>query len=329
MADALTRTASLTGFADLARTLGLDPYRLVRDEHLPASVLTDPDLKVSADAVGRLLERAAMASGAPDFGLRLAETRRLSNLGVVGLVVRDQPTLRHALDILVGHSRAQNEAVSLHLDVEGDVAVLRQSIVAPGRRSSRQGRELSLGVLALTLRQLMGPTWRPHGVSFTHAALGDTPAYRRVFGVAPVFLDDFDGLVIDARDLDAAIAGADPTAAERALRYVEWEAGHPDRDLAATVRELLRALLPTGHCGIERVAAHLGASRRTLHRRLAMANGATFSELLDQTRLELMEQYLATGRHSLTEIAERLGYSSLSAFSRWRRRQASPRPQGS
>ncbi len=107
--------------------------------------------------------------------------------------------------------------------------------------------------------------------------------------------------------------------AARALRYFEQEAGLARADPAATVRDLILALLPTGTCTIDRVAAHLGMSRRTLHRRLAAAGGASFTQLLDETRLGLARKYLAAGRYSLTEIAERLGYGSLSAFSRWRR----------
>ena len=85
------------------------------------------------------------------------------------------------------------------------------------------------------------------------------------------------------------------------------------------MRDLIIALLPTGACTIKRVAAHMGVSPRTLHRRLADAGAPTFTEMLNDARIGLARRYLAAGRHSLTEIAERLGYASLSAFSRWRR----------
>jgi len=323
MAELLTRSASLTGYAELARSLGLDPHRLARDQGLPASCLTDPDLKVPALAVSRLLEQAARQSGVEDFGLRLAETRRLSNLGVVAFVVREQPTLRKAIDTLVSYTWAQNQALSLRLDVEGDVAVLREGSAGINARRSRQGLELSLGVLVLTIRSLVGQAWRPREVRFTHPRPGDLATHRRVFGVAPLFDQDFDGLVIETRDLESSVAGADPVAARQALRYIEQEAGGGPRDLAATVRELIFALLPTGACNVERVAAHMGISRRTLHRRLAEAGGVSFAELLDEARVGLARRYLQAGAYSLTEIAERLGYSSLSAFSRWRRHRLS------
>lgn len=323
MTKRLTRSASLTGYADLARSLGLDPHRLARNEGLPPACLTEPDLKIPAAAVGRLLERAAALSGAQDFGLRLAETRRLSNLGVVALVLREQPTLRKALDAVVSYSWAQNQALALRLDLHDDVAILREAPVRAGSGASRQGTELTLGVLALSIRRLVGHAWRPRDVHFSHGRPTDLATHRRVFGLTPRFDQDFDGLVIERRDLEAPIAGADPEAARRAERYLELEAGSGPRDLVAAIRELILALLPTGACTIQRVAVHLGVSRRTLHRQLA-AGGHTFSDLLDEVRVGLAQRYLAAAQHSLTEISERLGYGSLSAFSRWRRMRLGP-----
>ena len=321
MVEPLLRSASLTGYADLARALGLDPHRLAAEQGLPARCLEDPDLRIPASAVGRLLERSASLSGAPDFGLRLAETRRLSNLGAVAFVLREQPTLRKALDAMVSYIWAQNEALSLSLDVGADVAILREVFAAPHPHVGRQSIELTLAVLVRTIQRLAGQNWRPHDVCFAHARPNDVAAYRRVLGLMPLFDQDFDGVVIDARDLDTPIAGADPEAARRAERYVELEAGLGRSDPVAAARQLILALLPTGTSTVERVAAHMGVSRRTLHRQLAAAGGPTFTALLNETRLDLAGRYVASGQYSLSEIAERLGYGSLSAFSRWRRKK--------
>jgi hypothetical protein len=71
----LSRSAAVTGFAELARHLRLDPYRLADAAGVPRRALADPDLKIPAGAVGRLLELAAERARIDDFGLRLAETR--------------------------------------------------------------------------------------------------------------------------------------------------------------------------------------------------------------------------------------------------------------
>jgi AraC-like DNA-binding protein len=60
-------------------------------------------------------------------------------------------------------------------------------------------------------------------------------------------------------------------------------------------------LLPGGQAKIERVAAH----------------GARFSAIMESVRAELAAAYLGSGERSLTAIADLLGFSALSAFSRW------------
>ena len=90
----MIRSASLTGFAALARLVGLDPQRLIAEVGLPAGCLQTPEMMIRARAVGQLLELAASASGAEDFGLRLAETRELSKLGAVALVAREASRAR-------------------------------------------------------------------------------------------------------------------------------------------------------------------------------------------------------------------------------------------
>jgi hypothetical protein len=42
-----------------------------------------------------------------DFGLRLAERRSLSNLGALALLIREQPTIRKALEVLANYIHLQ------------------------------------------------------------------------------------------------------------------------------------------------------------------------------------------------------------------------------
>ncbi|EAQ02096.1 AraC family transcriptional regulator [Pseudooceanicola batsensis HTCC2597] len=81
----------------------------------------------------------------------------------------------------------------------------------------------------------------------------------------------------------------------------------------------IRAELSAGYPKLEDVAEALGTSPWTLQRRLAK-QGAVFSELVDETRRELTLIYLAEQHLGLSEVAEMLGYSELSAFSRVCRR---------
>ena len=311
------RSAGLTGYIELARAIGVDPYRMASSIGLPADCLTNPDLKIPADAVGRLLEATARRSGAEDIGLRLAESRKLSNLGIVGLVAREQPTLRAAVEVLVHHIWLQNEAISCRLESGSDIAVLRIALHSD-RRLSRQASELVMGVLIRTLRALHRSAWRPEAVMFEHGAPANLVTHRRVLGVTPEFHAEYTGVAMLTSELDAPIAAADADMARHVQHYIDQLGRKRSGDTASLVRELLTALLPTGNCSIEHVAKHMGISRRTLHRQLA-DQGVTFTELLDDVRRRVTKAHLSAGDRSLTEIAELIGYSSLSAFSRWRR----------
>ena len=68
----------------------------------------------------------------------------------------------------------------------------------------------------------------------------------------------------------------------------------------------------------DQVARQLGVDRRTVHRQLAR-EGTAFTTLLDATRTELARRHLAQPQRPLSEVAQLLGFSGLSAFSRWHR----------
>lgn len=337
----LIRSACLTDYIGVCRSVGIDPYRLLTAAGLPRACLTDPDMMIPAGAVGRLLEAAAEAAGADDFGLRLAEMRGLSNLGPVGLIVREQPTIRKAIEALIRYIRLHNQSLSLRLEESGDLVILSPALVVSRPAPVRQAVELSIGVLYRILRLFLGDAWKPQSVSFTHRAPKSRERHRRFFGTRVEFGQDFNGVVCLARDLEAPIPAADPTMARYVQRYLDSIAARPNATMRDKVRELIWMMLPTEGCSIERVAARLGANRRTLHRHLAR-EGATYSTLVDAVRTEMVTHYLEDRERPLYVVADLLGFSALSVFSRWFRARfgcsvsawraaqqaASPLPQG-
>ena len=322
----LCRSAALTGYADLARARGLDPLRLASEAGVPVAALSDPDLKIPTPAVAWMLEAAAERSGLQDFAIRLAETRRLSNMGAVGLIAREQPSLRKSLEVMVQYQWMQNDALLVHIEETPEIGVVRIDVIGAGQRSTRQATELAVGALCRNVRALMGERWRPEAVCFAHAAPTDLAAHRRLFGVTPMFDQDFDGIVFTRTDFDAPITSADPAMAKQIERYVDQIAARQVKSARDEVGELIVLLLPTGVCNADWVARHLGVDRRTVHRRLA-AEGTSFSELMDEMRKQLAQSLMANSGRTLAAVAEHLGFSGASAFSHWFQRMhgCSPR----
>jgi hypothetical protein len=89
----LIRGACLTDYIEVARSVGLEPYRMLDAVGLPRASLNSPDLKISLPAFICLLEASARAANIDNFGLRLSERPLLSNLGAIELMAREQPEL--------------------------------------------------------------------------------------------------------------------------------------------------------------------------------------------------------------------------------------------
>lgn len=316
----VVRSASLTNFAEVARRGGLDPAALLREFELPARCLDDPETVVPLDAVRALLEASAERSGIEGFGLLMAETRRLSALGPLGLLAREQPTLRLAVEAFVAYGRTLNDALYLTIEEAGDVVVLREEIVVGHAGAVRQSTELAIGVAFRLLRHFLGPDWRPRRVCFAHDAPRDRSVHERLFGRHVEFGHDFNGIVCARADLERPNPDADPELARLARKLLDAQsAARAQPGTTAQVRELVVMLLGTGTCSIDRAAQHLGVDRRTIHRRLAR-EGETFSRIVDSVRRELAERYLKDGRRDVAEVASLLGFSAPSGFSHWYRR---------
>ncbi len=314
------RSASLTNYAEVARGAGLDPGRMLSEFGLPPRCLKEPELKVPIDAVRRLLEASAERSGIEGFGLLMAEARRLSNLGPLGLLIREQPTMRLALDVFARYANRFNESLFLTLEESGDVVVLREELIVGGGGTVRQSTELAIGVAFRTLRAFLGPNWRPRRVCFAHDAPADRSVHERIFGRNVEFGHDFNGIVCSRRDLEVPNPDADPELAKLARQLLDSDPANRSPDMSTRVREIVVMLLGTGMCTIDRAARHLGVDRRTIHRRLAR-EGATFSGLVESVRRELAERYVGDRNRKLAEVAALLGFSVPSAFSRWYKRQ--------
>ena len=200
---ALIRTTSLTGYLNLAKSLGLDGVRLMRDVKLDPADIVVPDRWVPAASVARLLDTSAREAGREDFGVRFAELRRLSTMGPLSVVLREEPDLRSVLALLMRYEYAYNEAMRMRLDESGGLATIR--VWFEFGEPAPDGQALGLGVAALhgILRECAGPRWQPLSVCFQNRAPANLDTVHRVLGTGLKFDHDFSGIILDASDLDS------------------------------------------------------------------------------------------------------------------------------
>jgi AraC-like DNA-binding protein len=317
----LVRAASLTGYFTVADQLGLDVTPLLRRAGLTGSMMRNPEQMIPARSAVGLLEDSAAASDCVTFGLRMAAERRLSDIGMVSLLIVHQPTLREALEVLSEFRNRINSNLTLQIEEHGDTVFLREQFALNPPVVSRQVNDVALGVLCRMCRTLMGDDWRPQCVCLSYerpASPGDRAVYDRLFNCSLQFGSDFDGIVVEASDMDRVNPRSDPALAHHARELVGAMIDPGLRTMAEEVEQSIRLLMPAGRASVGGVADALGTNIRTLQRRLDREE-TSFSDLLDRARVQQVTQHFANRRLRLTDVAHLLGYSTLASFSAWYR----------
>ncbi len=314
----LVRVAALAGFFPTMQALGADPAPLLKEVGLSPRLLGNAEQMIPARPAIRLLERGAEVTNCATFGLRMAESRGIANLGATSLLIAHQPTLRAALSALAQYRNRINSTLVLHLDDFGDSILIREDFSLDSPEASQQASDLALGVLAGLCKSVLGDDWHAESVCFTHSAPpgAEMSVYRRLFGCKPEFNSEFNGILIHPRDLDRPNQRADPALAEHARKLIETVMSPERHSVAQQVEQSILLLLPAGLANIQTCSDLLGMTVRTLQRNLD-AECASFSALLNKARVQLATQYLSNRRNRITDVAEMLGYGSIGAFTRW------------
>ncbi len=318
------RGGLLTPYAEAVRLLELD-FRQIGE--LSPEAFSHPRAPIPAEGFAELLRTTARASMRPDLGLLVGDAFRLPMLGPLGLLMREQVTVGEALDAYHRHAGLEGDPLLVKLTTTKDAVLACPLPVGRSRRGDPIVADMVLAGLVKLLSGLAGdPAWRPSAVWLTHREAIDEAAYRRRLGC--VVLDaPFDALILSPAALAAPIPGADPEMAGQVERFLADPGAPTIGALSAQVEALIAELLPSGGCGVEQVAWRLGVDRRTIHRRLAL-EGVSFTSLVERRRRDLLAGPLGRSGRPLTVLAGLLGFSSLAAFSRWRRHVlARPAPE--
>lgn len=314
------RAAALTNFIETARSVGLDPYALLREARIHPEALVDPEHPLPLAPVAWILEESARRAHCDGFALLMAESRSLGSLGPLSLLLAHQPDARRVIDGLVRYQSLLAEALVLSHEASDGMLIVRADL-ADGRVGP-QAIELAIGIGCRVIAAAIGGRWRPESVHFRHARPSDVRVHHRLFQCEIVFDSDFAGWVCSEGGLAAANNPVcDPELARHAERYLDLMlAERSTGSIEDRVRRAIYLMLPSGGANLERVAEALGLHPRALQRQLEK-EGRPFAMLLNNVRRELAMRHLATMTQNVTAVALMTGYATPSAFTRWFRSQ--------
>ena len=312
---ARARAVMLTNYTEVARHFGLDPYAMLGRAGLHPSALRDPENWLPAGRILALLEDSARRAGRDDFSVLLGECRTFASLGPVSLLLRHEATLRDIIEAAIEHRRLINELVHIRIRDDGKNVAIEWALV-PGLRST-EGINLLATIAYRVLVEGAGCSWQPDCLHFRQSMPEHIATFRRIFGCALEFDAEFDGISCSSASLEAPNAFADPGLAAHARRLLQLMPGLRHNDtMSERTRSTIPFLIANGQANAEDVADCIGVPVRTLQRKL-IAEGESFSGLLNETRRELAVRYLGNSTQSITAVAQLTGYSALSSFTRW------------
>lgn len=267
-----------------------------------------------ADWIG-LLEAVAAADPRPALGLHVGQCIAPRHAGVMGYIALSCESLGEAFMRFERFHRLVYDGNPAVMSIHGDVVTLGWGIEhgLPGQLAD----ETAVAAFATLVRKLVNQRLAPTSINFVNPRPADLEPYESFFGCPVTFGGTVTCVTFPASYLMLPIAHSDPglctlleNQAESLLRALPGR-----QDFQTELKEALLRSLHEGTPTLERVAARLAMSSRTLQRRLGELD-LNFQHLLDRTRAELARGYLLEGNLTLAEIALLLGYSEQSAFNR-------------
>ncbi len=312
---------SKANFQDLQaclRPVGLDP-----------SIIVDPLNEEPLRSYCEKFLESRRGSSDEDVGLQFGLEFEPKLLGLVGYAAIMSPTLGACLRTLTEHLPIENSCCSLRLEEFGSCCRATLQIQSQSSRTARQASHFYIGLLCNAGRACLGPRWSPKEIWLCHCNRSDQSRhFERVFG-APVLLGKcVDAMVIQRAELDMRTADGDrylSSFLRDAFLQRRWSRSL-QTDFIVEVCSAIKVRMGQSDLTLDTVADEMAVSRWILRSRLK-THGVRFVDLIARARRELAHEYLSDLEIPLTEVALRLGYSELSAFSRAFRQWTGESPQ--
>lgn len=320
MKSALAHNPTVPGtyaclLADVVARWDISADELLEGSSVSPEHLLTPIWSLDYDEFTRLLKRAITLTGEPGLAFHIGLQMKVSCHGLIGYAAMIAGNVREALEIAQTFVQLQSTTIRLRLEEEASFAHLYFDQPIPGYPLGEVGAMLMmLGFAtmgeAITGKRLVGLA----EVSFVRPAYFDR--FEHLLPGSVIFKAQHHRLSFDAAYLDLPLVMADSVAARMAREQCK-QALHAmvgRGSLVNLVREL--ACDETlGFCSMAVVAERLHMSERTLQRQLASV-GSSFSVIIDELRQHRAMLMLKRVELSLDHIADRLGYTDSTNFSR-------------
>lgn len=277
---------------------------------------------VSVDVFDRAMAAAIDESGDPGFGLVVGKSLAIMQFRIFTPLALSAPSLRQVLADLLYFSPLALDRCEIELqEAAGSASIVMEPLVQQGLSGPFRAEQIACSTVQML--RLAGAEARDiHEVRFRHACpAGRAPRYEAAFGATVRFGQARTEIIFNPGLLDAPLPSHDPIAymAARTRAELALSARRTGAGLAEQVRQALMSTPPSQAPSVQDTAQRLGISERRLRRELHML-GLSHSDLVSECQRLAAERLLADASLSIKQVADHLGFSSVSTFHRAFRR---------
>ena len=306
---------SVSSFWRQIEDYGIAPEPLFKKHGVSASILFDPNARISDLLINRITTEVAAQAGDPFFGLKEEKYFLPSHVGPLGFAWLASTSLRSAMERFQRYIKVIHEKIEIVISEEQDSLVVSIHSGSPYANIIYRD-DAQLAILTRMCRFISGDEWNPTRVTFIHPPPADSSYYFQLFRCPVEFSAEFNSLYINRQQAEKRLTGSNKQLAQLndhiVVRYL---ASQSKDDIVNRVKTAIIENLGEGAVTESAIAQCLHMSTRNLNRKLTTENTSFKAQLLE-IRSELANQYINDATLTLTEISYQLGFSEISSFSR-------------
>jgi AraC-like DNA-binding protein len=306
----LVQAAQAVPFVRVLEKSGAPVRKLSERAGMPIDAIYAGKGVIGEYCAWRFIDLAAKHEKLDLFGYEVATRYPVNSVdGLGGLRMRTAPSLKVLLEYFIEDAQAESTGCPYVLIPGTDGAWFEREQMFGENRKNWQVEQYMIAIIIQIIRLCAGPRWLPPRikVSSSNKALHIPEEWK---DINFTWGNKNTGIMIPAKILKLPLI-------KQSIKSTENNDDNEGANLNTplTFTELVRTQILANSTGLENAAKQTGLSSKTIKRKLQQDN-TSYSEIVNQLRLEIAQSKLKNTETPIHAIARELGYEHQANFTR-------------
>lgn len=299
---------------------GMEPQDFMQGTDVPLSILASPSAYVGSDSMAKAVENILNQLGTPSLPIEYGKRLSLSHHGALGLASRSGANILACAEIFFSYVSTRSSLPDVFtFGVANDRMYINFESESKINMATARFYTTSLLIICdsfiRTLTGMVDEIVDTH-VSIAFESPGEIDNTVLPLGMVLSFNQPTHKISIPLALAEKPLVQFNPQLATLAINMCQEELAKIGK--ANSISNIVRSLIRFSEgklLNIEKIAESLNMSSRTLKRKLSLED-ISFQKIKDSEHLKKSVYLLAFSNDSIDSIAEKLGYSDASNFSK-------------